>query len=93
MKASTSKSQLVSTRSKNSVQDYSNLSSRTNRRKSQVQKESKSRGNIQREEDKEDLEIIKNQQLLSIIDTFYSTLCSLPMEMLMNASDPQFWLN
>ena len=37
--------------------------------------------------------MIKAQQLYNIIETFYCTLCDLPLEKLINSSDPNFWIS
>ena len=99
MKASSSRSQLIPQKPKALASDSaSNLMLPTRRRKSQTSsnanKPNKSRSNIQPKEEANNSELntIKSQQLFTIIETFYNTLCNLPMEMLMNSADPQLWL-
>jgi hypothetical protein len=41
---------------------------------------------------KDDIGLIKNRQLFTVIETFYSTLCDLPLEKLINADGPEVWI-
>jgi hypothetical protein len=41
---------------------------------------------------KEDTGLVKNRQLFTVIEAFYSTLCDLPLEKLINAGGPEVWI-
>lgn len=95
MKTSHSKSQLLTHKQKHF--ECIPRPGPANRKKSQsnsnCNKADKSKVGTNTGDDNSDISEIKNQQLFGIIETFYNTLCSLPMQMLINSSDPQFWLN
>lgn len=95
MRPAHSKSQLQPPRQKTS--EVTTQTQQAKRRKSQLadnpSREDCAKGPTRRRGEGKDLIQAKNQQLFGIIETFYSTLCSLPMEMLINSADPQFWLS
>lgn len=67
MKTNSSKSQLITTRSKHTIQDNSVIP-QTNRKKSQVQSNSRNKSkNMIQTDVQGELETIKNQQLFGII--------------------------
>ena len=45
-----------------------------------------------KEDENNQIRNIKCLQLFSVIQTFYNTLCSLPLESLINSSQPQLWI-
>lgn len=96
MKASLSKSQLPIQKHK-PFDSHLAKGAQTKRKKSQSSsnrnKEDHSKIIAQIEQESKAISQVKSQQLFGIIETFYNTLCSLPMEMLINSADPQFWLN
>jgi hypothetical protein len=98
MKPSNSKSQLVTNRNKNVPEKNDSGYCTTTRPKSQSQLANRSRNNksktlIQaKEEEGSEIKNVKCQQLFCVIETFYNTLASLPLESLVNSSEPRFWI-
>ena len=96
MKPSNSKSQLITNRIKNAADKNESTYCTTTRPKSQQtnqNRNNKSKTMMQvKEEEGSEVKNIKCQQLFCVIETFYNTLASLPLESLIHSSEPQFWI-